>query len=79
MGYITSATTEYIDLHITERGRKFLLQGSLADQIVKFALGGLFSSFLEYLLIHVHLALLIFRHFFFLPSYFSLHFFYSRR
>jgi len=39
MGYITSGTTEYIDLHITERGRKFLLQGSLADQIVKFALG----------------------------------------
>ena len=39
MGYITSATTEYLDLHITERGRKFLLQGSLADQIVKFALG----------------------------------------
>lgn len=39
MGYITSATTEYLDLHMTERGRKFLLQGSLADQIVKFALG----------------------------------------
>ena len=39
MGYITSATTQYLDLHMTERGRKFLLQGSLADQIVKFALG----------------------------------------
>jgi len=39
MGYITSATTEYLDLHMTERGRRFLLQGSLADQIVKFALG----------------------------------------
>lgn len=39
MGYITSATTEYLDLHVTERGRKFLLQGSLADQIVKFAIG----------------------------------------
>ena len=39
MGYITSASTEYLDLHITERGRKFLLQGSLSDQIVKFVLG----------------------------------------
>ena len=39
MGYITSASTEYLDLHITERGRKFLLQGSLSDQIVQFALG----------------------------------------
>lgn len=39
MGYITSATTEYLDLHMTERGRKYLLQGSLSDQIVKFALG----------------------------------------
>ena len=25
MGYITSATTQYLDLHMTERGRKFLL------------------------------------------------------
>ena len=39
MGYISSATTEYIDLHISEYGRKFLLQGSLADQITQFALG----------------------------------------
>jgi len=39
MGYITSASTQYLDLHITEKGRKFLLQGSLGDQIVKFALG----------------------------------------
>ena len=38
MGYITSATTTYIDLHMTARGRKFLLQGSLADQITQFAL-----------------------------------------
>ena len=38
MGYITSATTTYIDLHMTSRGRKFLLQGSLADQITQFAL-----------------------------------------
>ena len=34
MGYITSVTTEYLDLHMTER--EFLLQGSLGDQIVKF-------------------------------------------
>ncbi len=38
MGYITSASTTYIDLHMTARGRKFLLQGSLADQINQFAL-----------------------------------------
>jgi len=39
MGYIASSPTEYLDLHLTERGRRLLLQGSLGDQIVKFALG----------------------------------------
>lgn len=39
MGYITKATTLYLDLHMTSAGRKLLLQGSLADNMVKFALG----------------------------------------
>jgi len=49
MGYITSATTQYLDLHMTERGRRFLLQGSLADQIVKFALGDTDKDYRNYL------------------------------
>ena len=39
MGYITKATNVYLDLHMTNAGRKLLLQGSLADNIIKFALG----------------------------------------
>jgi len=39
MGFITSATTVYLDLHTTEYGREFLLQGGLGDKITKFTLG----------------------------------------
>tara|TARA_R100000664_G_scaffold34130_1_gene54222 strand:+ start:15970 stop:17646 length:1677 start_codon:yes stop_codon:yes gene_type:complete len=39
MGYISSATTTALDLHMTAYGRRFLLEGSLADQIISFALG----------------------------------------
>jgi len=39
MGYVTKASVLYLDLHMTERGRKLLLEGSLSDSIVKFALG----------------------------------------
>tara|TARA_R110000824_G_scaffold73220_4_gene186482 strand:+ start:6035 stop:7711 length:1677 start_codon:yes stop_codon:yes gene_type:complete len=39
MGYISSATTTALNLHMTSYGRKYLLEGSLADAIIKFALG----------------------------------------
>ena len=38
MGFITSASTVYLDLHTTEYGREFLLQGGLGDKITKFTL-----------------------------------------
>ena len=39
MGYVTSASTTYLDLHMTMAGRKLLLQGSLSDTITQFAIG----------------------------------------
>tara|TARA_R110000803_G_scaffold124028_4_gene191831 strand:+ start:958 stop:2652 length:1695 start_codon:yes stop_codon:yes gene_type:complete len=39
MGYITKSTTVYLDLHMTNAGRRLLLQGSLSDNMIKFALG----------------------------------------
>tara|TARA_R110000824_G_scaffold58449_2_gene158000 strand:+ start:2752 stop:4425 length:1674 start_codon:yes stop_codon:yes gene_type:complete len=39
MGFISSASTVYLDLHTTEYGREFLLQGGLGDKITKFTLG----------------------------------------
>ena len=39
MGYISSATTTALDLHMTSYGRRYLLEGSLADAVIKFALG----------------------------------------
>ena len=39
MGFVSKSTTTYLDLHMTEKGRKLLLEGSLSDSIVKFALG----------------------------------------
>jgi len=39
MGYISSATTTALDLHMTSYGRKYLLEGSISDAIIKFALG----------------------------------------
>jgi len=43
MGYIASATTTYLDLHLSEKGRELLVKsandGSLSDAIITFAIG----------------------------------------